>query len=702
LIPNLFTGQPSWLIIFCLLLAIGYAIGLYFRDTKNEFQIFLKALLGITRFIAVFLISFMLLSPFVRSISKEKEKPVIIIAVDNSQSLLLNADSIEYKTNFLRDVDRLSEKLSATGEVRQYIFGEKLTQLKKGDNFSGSVKYDGQITDISGLISELSNLYTNLNVGALILASDGIYNTGTNPVYQAKEWPRPIYTIALGDTSIRMDLIIAKVNYNRMVYLNNKFPVEVIVRANATNGSQSRIHVFQEGNPLYSQDFIIDKDDFTRSFQIILDAKKSGLQKYSITLDPLEGELSSANNRKEIFVEVLDSKSKVLLISGSPHPDISALTQAITSNMNYEVDEVLLNEFTGNVENYSMVILNQLPSVNEPADALLRSITEKKVPALYILGMQSDLARFNQSKPGLSIISGKPVFEEAVPVINPNFSAFSLSEATRSWLSDLPPLIAPLGDYQVSNASRVLLVQRIGSVETSRPLILFNETLDGRTGVIAGEGLWKWRLYNYEKSKDHQAFNELVNKMVQFLSLKDQKKNFRIYNQSNFRETEPVTFDAEVYNESYELTNEPDVEMNIRNEDAKQFPYVFNKTGNAYHLDAGTFPPGNYSYQAQTNLGGSIYAANGQFSVSATDLEALNTVADHHLLYQLAEESGGHLYYPSDLYLLADNLTGRDDIKPVTYTRKKYEDLLNKGWVLALIIGLLTMEWFLRKRAGSY
>ncbi len=152
-----------------------------------------------------------------------------------------------------------------------------------------------------------------------------------------------------------------------------------------------------------------------------------------------------------------------------------------------------------------------------------------------------------------------------------------------------------------------------------------------------------------QKTMDHQAFNELINKIVQYLSLKDQKKNFRIYNQSNFRENEPVIFDAEVYNESYELTNEPEVEISIRNEDAKQFPYVFNKTGNAYHLDAGTFPPGNYSYQAQANLGGNIFTAAGQFSVSAIDLEALNTVADHHLLFQLAEGSGGKMFYPSDL-----------------------------------------------------
>jgi hypothetical protein len=701
--PDIFTGQPAWLIIICLFLAGGYAIGLYFSDTKNEFSVYLKLILGIVRFVSIFLISFMLLSPFIRSISKEKEKPLIIIALDDSQSIVLNRDSSEYRGAFLHDADRLSSRLSEIGEVRQYIFGDKLVQLKQGDKYYGSVNFGQHTTDISGLMAELGNLYVNRNVGALVLATDGIYNTGANPVYELKNWPHPIYTVALGDTSIRKDIIIAKVNFNRMVYLNNKFPVEIIVRSNAAGGQQSRISIYHDNNEVESRDIIIDKDDFTKSFQFILDAKKSGLQKYVIVLDLVEGELSQANNRKEIFIEVLDSRSKVLILSASPHPDISALEQAITSNINYEVDESVIGDFKGDIGKYSLVILHELPAVNEPADALLRSVQEKKIPALFILGTQSDLNRFNQWKSGLKIInSGQALYDEAVPVQNPGFSAFALSDATKAWLTDLPPLISPLGEYQVANASRILLNQRLGSVETSRPMILFNETLDGRTGVIAGEGIWKWRLYNYEQNKDHQAFNELINKIVQFLSLKDQKKNFRIYNKSNYRENEPVIFDAEVYNESYELTNEAEAGLTIKNEDAKEFPFVFNKSGNAYHLDAGTFPPGNYSYQARVTLGSNIYNDAGQFSVSSIDLEALNTVADHHLLFQLASESGGKMFYPSEMSQLADNVLARDDIRPVSFTRKKYEDLLNKGWVLALILGLLTLEWFLRKRAGSY
>ena len=687
----------------CLLLAGGYAIALYFREKKNEFPQYLKILLGISRFIVVFLIAFLLLSPYFRSILKEKEKPLIIIAADNSQSLLLNRDSSSFKKSFPDEMDRLAEKLSSIGEVRKYTFGNDIRQVGQDENFAGTLLFNEKETDISKLFSELHNLYSNLNVGAVILASDGIYNAGANPVYIAGQWPHPVYTLALGDTSTRMDLILAKVNFNRVVFLNNKFPLEVVLRANDAAGNRTRISVFQGENLLTSQEVNIENNDFTHSYQFILDAKKNGLQKFLVTVEPVDGELSVVNNRKEIYVEVLDARSKILLIAGAPHPDIAALNEAITSNLNYDVDEVLLKDFTGNIESYSMVILHQLPSVDFPADALLRSIRDKQIPALYILGTQSDFARFNQWNSGLKITtSAKASFEETVPWVNPGFTSFSLTESTQSWLADLPPLISPLGEYQVSNAARILLKQRIGSVESTRPLMLFNETLDGRTGVITGEGIWKWRLYNFARTKDHFAFNELINKIVQYLSLKEQKKNFRVYHASSFRETEPVMFDAEVYNESYELITDPEVEITITNEDDRQFPYVFNKSGNSYHLDAGIFPPGNYSWKAEAKSGMLTSSAEGHFSVSSIDLEALNTVADHHLLYQLADETGGKMYLPSNLEELQDDILSRDDIRPVTYTRKNYKDLLSAGWLLVLIIGLLSIEWFLRKRAGGY
>jgi len=702
LIPDLYTGQPLWLIIICLALAGGYAMALYYREKKNEFHPALKALMGVLRFLAVFIISFMLLAPFIRTIFKEREKPVIILAVDNSQSVVLNADSSFYKGEFLKDVSRLADRLGQIAEVRPYLFGENINALPADGDFASGAVFNDKLTNLSGLFTELNTLYYNRNVGALIIASDGIYNTGSNPVYQAKSWPYPVYTIALGDTNVRMDVIITRVNYNRMVYLNNQFPIETVIHADALQGTQSRLSIYHEGKQVHSQDFMIDKNDFTRTFSVVLEAGKSGLQKYVIVADPVEGELSLINNRKEIFIEVLDARNRVLILSAAPHPDISALKQAIGSNLNYEVEDFVLSDFKGNLEAYNLVVMHQLPSLDEPAESLLSTLDTKGIPVLFILGGHTDLVRFNRWKSGLNLVARGTGLEEAVPYLNRSFNAFSLNDDTRYWLSDLPPLLSPPGEYQIANNARVMLYQRIGIVETSRPLIMFTETPEGRKGVIAGEGIWKWRLYNYAKSNDHRNFNEIVNKMVQFLSLRDQKKNFRIYHPVNFAENRTVVFEAEVYNDSYELITDPEVEMIIFSEDGVQFPFTFNKSGDAYLLDAGKFPPGNYSYEARTEMGGKIFLSRGQFSVSAIGLEALNTIADHQLLFHLAQDNGGQMYYPGEMESLTEDILRRDDIRIVTYPGKKYEDLLNKEWVLALMIALLALEWFLRKRAGSY
>ena len=702
MISNLYTGQPGWLILFCLFIAAAYSIVLYFRERKNEFSVILRVFLGIIRFLAVFIISFMLLSPFFRSITKVKEKPVIILALDNSQSVGLVADSAVYRGPFLDKMDDLAAELGKIAEPRRYLFGEELRLIPQDFSFRQQANYNDLLTDFSGMFSELAAVYDNRNVGAVIIASDGIFNAGANPVYQMKGLPYPVLTIALGDTSTRRDLMILKVNYNRLVYLDNQFPVEVVVHAHASEGARSRLTIYQDGIKAAEQDVAVDRDDFTRAYQFVLNARESGLNKVTVTLDPVEGEVSEANNRKDIFIEVLDSRNKVLILSSAPHPDISALRQAITSNQNYEVEEYLYKDFRGNPEEYNLVILHQLPSVNEPAAQLLAGLSEKKVPVLFILGAKSDLVRFNQAKPGMNLITGRLVTEEAIPLLNPDFNAFSLSPEIRNWLIGLPPLYSPLGEYQVANSAKVMMFQRLGSVQTSRPLILFNETLDGRSGVIAGEGIWKWRLYDFARNENHQAFDEMVNKMVQFLSLKEQKKKFRIYHRSNFQENQPVEFDAELYNENYELVNEFDIGMTIQDEEGRQFPFVFNKSGNAYQLNAGTYPPGNYSFVAKVAETGQYPSEGGQFSVSALDLESLNTIADHNLLFQLSSENQGKMYGPGQLDQLAEDLLQREEIKPVTYTRKSYEDLINKWWVVAVILGLLALEWFLRKRAGGY
>ena len=290
----------------------------------------------------------------------------------------------------------------------------------------------------------------------------------------------------------------------------------------------------------------------------------------------------------------------------------------------------------------------------------------------------------------------------AYAVLNPNFSQFSISPEITRILPDYPPLNVPFGQYKSGTSSDALLYQRIGSVSTTIPLILFNQGVDRKSGIITGEGIWRWRLTNFLKSGNHQAFDEMISKIVQYLSIKADKSQFRVLLKNNFTEDESVEIDAELYNDSYELVNEPDVNIIVSDKAGKNFPFAFSRTVKAYYLNAGSFPPGEYSFKASTAYGGKTFQKTGSFVVMAINEEMLNTVANHNLLFTLAKQHNGEMLFPKEMHKIVDLLNARDDIKTVSYTQKKYTDLVNIPWVFLFILALLSTEWFIRKRGGGY
>jgi len=59
------------------------------------------------------------------------------------------------------------------------------------------------------------------------------------------------------------------------------------------------------------------------------------------------------------------------------------------------------------------------------------------------------------------------------------------------------------------------------------------------------------------------------------------------------------------------------------------------------------------------------------------------------------------MLYPSQINQLADLIRKNENIKTIVYEDKRYSDLIDQKWIFALILGLLSMEWFLRKREGE-
>jgi hypothetical protein len=142
--------------------------------------------------------------------------------------------------------------------------------------------------------------------------------------------------------------------------------------------------------------------------------------------------------------------------------------------------------------------------------------------------------------------------------------------------------------------------------------------------------------------------------------------------------------------------------LEIINQEKKNFPFTFSKTDKAYTLKAGYLPVGDYTYNASVKVGDKALSSAGIFSVSALQVESNETIANHSLLFSLAKDHGGAMVYPKNLNDLAKMIASRDDIKSVSYEHKQLKDLINLKWVFFLLLTLVSLEWFLRKRSGSY
>jgi len=691
---------PAWFLIFCALLGLGYALLLYFRDTTFREQApRLHIALGILRWLVVTILSALLLSPILKNLITETKKPIVVLAQDQSESVGtdLQGPALEqYKQQW----QALRDGLSQEYEVHELAFGDK---AREGVDFT----FQDKVTNFSEMLRSVYDRYGGQNLGAVVVASDGVYNEGSNPAYSDAPLASPVYTIALGDPTPKKDLLIKRVFTNKLAYLGDKFTMQIDVAATNYTGSQTVLTVSKvtgdQSRQIQSIPINVTGNDFFVTKEVQIEADQPGVVQYLVSVAKLPGEASTVNNSREVLIDVLDARQKILLLANSPHPDLTALRQTLEANKNYQVSIAYANDPGLEVSKFDFVVLHNLPSATNEISGVLNTLNDKRIPRLFIAGMQTNFVALSKVQALVNVQSDGKQSDEVQGKVSPRFAAFSLAPAVLEELPRFNPIISPFGNFSATPQGQVLLYKRIGKVDTDQPLLAVGETNGVKTGIFLGEGFWEWRLFDYLQHQNHEIFDELVGKTVQYLSVKEDKRKFRVNIDKNiFNENEAVNFGAELYNDNYELTNESDVAMSIRNGAGQEFTYTFNKLGKAYALNAGILPVGNYTYKATTNFNGQTLAYEGQFRVRAIQLELFETAANHGVLQQLSNKFGGEMVMPAEMASIADKIKNKETVKPVIYQSIRTNPLINLKWIFALLAGLLAVEWFLRRYFGAY
>lgn len=691
-------NEKYWglIIVISLFVAAGLTWLVYYKSPNyRELKRWQLYSLMTLRFMSVFIVAFILTGPLLKTLRRMIQNPLVIVAVDNSVSMIAFEDKetiVPQKINWIRQIQNI---LGDKFELATYTFGEKVERSEQIDFAEKGSAY-------GDMLQAIYNNHFNDNIGALVVIGDGIYNLGENPLNFSMQLGYPVYALALGDTTIYRDASILGVSTNKNAFLGNKFPVEVDIRYQGMPGQTLKFSIQHRGSTVYSEQIFTYGGDGFRTITTNLDAENAGLQYYVASVEANVEEKNHLNNEQRFVINVLENKQKILMLSSGSHPDAGAIRSALENQVNYDVSLYTQEPFPADLREYNLLILNQVPSAALSGRNMVEEATRLKLPVLFILGSQSHIQQFNLLGTGVEIVLQAGNMEDAQSIINKDFAAFTISDILQESLEKYPPLKVPFGRYQLNGSWNTVLYQRLRNIQTDRPILSVANRNGVKSGVIFGEGIWRWRMYDYLMHDTHTAFNELIDKVVQYLALRDNEDNFIVHFRPVYQETESVIMTAEVYNDSYEPVTTPEVSIVLRDSTNQEFVLLFDRGSQFYRMDAGVFPPGDYKFEAKVELGDIMYTETGNFAVMPVNIELMETQANHRLLYQLAQQTGGGLYYPDEIDRLIASIEADSRIKPFSYFQTLLTEILNLKWIFFITLLVLSLEWFLRKYWGIY
>ena len=288
----------EWSLIWllpCLALAFVLSFVLYKKGVFNGSKSITRLLFTL-RFLSIFILAFFVLRPYINHVEVLKEQPIILVGVDNSSSLVAQSDSSYYKGEFIQQLNNFRAEFEDDFQVELYAFGE---QVKRNPKFD----FKDRKTNLSDYLKEMSDIYSNRNVVATVIVSDGIYNSGSNPLYTNYPFNAPLYTLLLGDTTSKKDLELSNISYNDLAFLDNTFPVRTSVLARFCSGETVEVSIWEGDILLDKEESIINNEDELLNFDFKLTANSVGLHNYRIEVKPISGEQNTANNTQNIFID---------------------------------------------------------------------------------------------------------------------------------------------------------------------------------------------------------------------------------------------------------------------------------------------------------------------------------------------------------------------------------------------------------------
>lgn len=664
------------LLAACLSLAVVYFQ--YYRKEKQNGKT--RIILSVLRFIGIFGLLLLLINPRFSKISYILEKPNLVFLVDNSSSLKENKALVKRMLSDFQTDTKLAERF----ETESFVFGEKLRPFD-------TLRFTDNLTNIQKPLATLKDVYARRNT-AVVLMSDGNQNIGKDYSFASKDNGPAVYTVTVGDTTRFEDLSIGPINTNTYAFLNNKYPLETYVSYQGNGVVQAKIAVKVDGAVVFEELATLSKATNLKNITTLINANKVGVKAIEVSVGRLSTERNIVNNSRTASVEVISEKTKIAIVSELLHPDIGALKKAIESNEQRDVVIVKPSVGLQDIAETDIFILYQPNASFKP---VFDVIAKKQSNFLLITGTQTDYRFINDLQKEFQIETGYPD-QEVFGKLNTGFSKYDILDFD---LNDFPPLVSNAGPVSFDTPYESLIGLTIKGLDMNLPLLSVYGTNDTKKALFMGEGIWKWRMQSYRNSGDFSNMDIFLGKLIRYLSADTARNRLNLSYNRNFEGSNTAFVSATYFDETYVFDPNAEIIVTVTNsatKASKKTPMIL-KNG-YFEADLTNLPPGEYSLAAKVT--GENYEETGSFIISDFDLEKQFVSSNHIKMKQLAMDTGGRHFFPSEYQELKSELISSQAFVPTQKSTENSVSLIDFKVLLGLIALAFSMEWFIRKYNG--
>jgi hypothetical protein len=705
--------------IFVLIIALVVAVAagfFFYRYTLPRVPLSSRILFSILRSLSLICLILLLFQPTLRFKSSGNRPPTVAILIDGTQSMMLN-DNGESRSEKIIKYLR-SEALNSfpnNVQLKYYSFSSTLHSIP--DILNNPISFSGEATDIASSFSALKDSLITQNISAAILITDGNYTEGKNPIYSTEEMSLPIYTVGVGDTVDQKDIVVLHALTNNITYANTSTPVDIRIKSSGYSGENVEV-VLSEGSKTLDRTTVrIEKDTREYPVRLFLKPEKEGVKKLTVKVSKLPGELTDKNNSQSFFVKVLKSKIRVLLIAGTPSPDVATIRQALSENDHFKIDAIIQKSTD---EYYDSPNINLLldsadciasigfPSFTTSQKLLTQvaSVIEKyRKPLLFVNSKNIDYSKLSVIAQYLpfSWSGGKTdelFVRGVVPVKVKKHTLISLGNniGYESW-QQLPPIYKTKTIFKAKPESEIILICESPDIQINEPLIVIRNINRYKVIGITGYGLWRWKLLSQDDDRTDKLVSLFLNNAVSWLTTPDDNKKVRVVPVKEFyTSSEPVEFTAEVYDDQLRPMENTNVIVRMHQGDE----IMLNPVGNGrYEGSFENLGSGDYSFNGVAKDNDILLGADsGKFTVGQTNAEFIETKMNKPLLQQISYRTGGSYNDIDHAVRISTEISNKVIFESKEIIKVDEIELWNWKYLAAIIIFLFALEWFLRKRSG--